>query len=120
MTDGGCAAPSLLECRRRRPMDSLLAELARTVGPNDIATGEAAAEQAVSFWTRLGTPMAIVKPRSTEQVSQVLKAAHAAGAAVVPWGGRTGLVDGCQAEGAIALSLERMNAIEEIDAAAST
>jgi FAD/FMN-containing dehydrogenase len=39
---------------------------------------------------------------------------------VVPWGGRTGLVDGCQAEGAVALSLERMNAVEEIDAAAST
>src|SRR6185295_9485329 len=39
--------------------------------------------------------------------------------AIVPWGGRTGLVEGANAEGAIALSLERMNAIEEIDAAGS-
>src|SRR6185295_5298900 len=39
--------------------------------------------------------------------------------AIVPWGGRTGLVEGANAEGAIALSLERMNAVEEIDAAGS-
>ena len=93
----------------------LLDVLEKTLGADGIVTGEAAAEQAYSPWARLGKPLAIVKPRTTEDVSRILKAAHAEGAAVVPWGGRTGLVDGGRAEGAIALSLERMNAVEEID-----
>ena len=97
-------------------MDTLLKELESAVGAGGIATGDAAAEQAHSPWARLGRPTAIVRPRTTAEVSQILKTAHAAGAAVVPWGGRTGLVDGGSAEGAIALSLERMNAVEEIDA----
>lgn len=96
-------------------MDMLLKDLEATVGAAGIATGDAAAEQAYSPWARLGKPAAIVRPRTIEEVSQILKSAHAAGAAVVPWGGRTGLVDGGSAEGAIALSLERMNAVEEID-----
>src|SRR5690606_18443275 len=58
--------------------------------------------------------------RSTEEVSAVLKAAHAAGVPVVPWGGRTGLVDGCFATGAIAVHMDRMNRIEEIDRQGST
>jgi FAD/FMN-containing dehydrogenase len=101
-------------------MNAVVAELERAVGAGGVATGEAAAEQAHSMAGRLGTPLALVKPRSTAEVSAVLKAAHAAGTPVVPWGGRTGLVDGCKAEGAIALSLERMNAVEEIDAVGST
>jgi FAD/FMN-containing dehydrogenase len=97
-------------------MDALLKDLETAVGSGGLATGDAAAEQAHSPWARLGKPVAVVKPRTTQEVSDILRAAHAAGAAVVPWGGRTGLVDGGRAEGAIALSLERMNAIEEIDA----
>jgi FAD/FMN-containing dehydrogenase len=85
-----------------------------------MATGEAAAEQAFSPWARLGKPLAIVRPRSTAQVAAILCAAHAAGGSVVPWGGHTGLVDGTAAEGQIALSLERMNAVEEVDPAAVT
>jgi FAD/FMN-containing dehydrogenase len=101
-------------------MPALLEDLESAVGPDAIATGEAAAEQAYSPWARLGKPLAIVRPRSTAQVSAVLKAVHAAGGSVVPWGGRTGLVDGASAEGQIALSLERMNAVEEVDPVGST
>jgi FAD/FMN-containing dehydrogenase len=101
-------------------MDAVVAELERVVGADAVASGDAAAEQAYSPWTRLGKPLAIVRPRSTEEVAAVLRAAGAARTPVTPWGGRTGLVDGCQAEGAIALSLERMNAIEAIDPVGST
>jgi FAD/FMN-containing dehydrogenase len=100
-------------------MDALVKDLERVVGAGGVATGEAAAEQAFSAWARLGKPLAVVKPRTTEEVSRILKRAHAAGQPVVPWGGRTGLVEGCTAEGAVALSLERMNAVEEIDAQGS-
>jgi FAD/FMN-containing dehydrogenase len=101
-------------------MNAVVAELERAVGADGVASGEAAAEQAYSPWTRLGKPLAIVRPRTTEEVAAVLRAAGAAGTPVVPWGGRTGLVDGCNAEGAIALSLERMAAIEAIDKVGST
>ncbi len=39
---------------------------------------------------------------------------------VVPWGGKTGLVEGGEADGHVALSLERMNRIEEIDTLGGT
>jgi FAD/FMN-containing dehydrogenase len=63
----------------------------------------------------VGAPRAVARPRSTAEVSGILKLARAQAIAVVPWGGLTGLVSGAAAEGALALSLERMNAIEEID-----
>src|SRR5436190_1263418 len=85
-------------------MQGLLQELETTLGADGLTTGEAAKEQAYSPWARLGAPLAIVRPRSTQQVSAILKAVHAAGGSVVPWGGRTGLVDGGSADGAAALA----------------
>jgi FAD/FMN-containing dehydrogenase len=96
----------------------LLDDLGAALGPGGVVAGDEAKELAKSPWTRLGSPVAVLRPRSTAEVAAILRLAHAAGQAVVPWGGRTGLVDGAQADGALALSLERMNAIEEIDAAA--
>lgn len=101
-------------------MDTLLTKLSDLLGPGGLLTGADAAQAAQSLWTRLGEPVAIARPRSTEEVSAVLKAAHAAGVPVVPWGGRTGLVDGCFATGAIAVHMDRMNRIEEIDRQGST
>jgi len=98
-------------------MTSLLDDLRTALGEDGVLVGEAATERAQSPWTRLGVPLAVLRPRSTEQVSAILRLAHGAGQAVVPWGGRTGLVNGAYAEGALALSLDRMNAIEAIDAA---
>jgi FAD/FMN-containing dehydrogenase len=99
---------------------TLIESLSAAVRPEDIAVGAAAEEQATAFWTRLGKPLAVVKPRSTEEVAAIVKAVGAAGGSVVPWGGKTGLVEGCTAEGAVALSLERMNRVEEIDVQGST
>ena len=93
-------------------MDSLLADLEALLGVEHVLTGAAATGWAFSPWTRLGAPRAILRPVTTQEVSGILRLAHAAGAAVVPWGGRTGLVDGAFAEDALALSLDRMAAIE--------
>ena len=71
--------------------------------------------QARSFGTLLGTPAAVLRPRSASDIAIILKAANEERQPVVPWGGCTGLVDGAYAEEALALSLERMNAIEEVD-----
>lgn len=101
-------------------MDTLLADLEALLGREHVLSDADATAHAFSPWARLGTPRAIIRPASTDAVAQALRLAHAAGAAVVPWGGRTGLVEGAFADGAIALSLERMTAIEEIDPIGAT
>ncbi|HEX2561701.1 FAD-binding oxidoreductase [Phenylobacterium sp.] len=101
-------------------MDKLLAKLSDSLGPGGLLTGDDAVQAAKSVWTRLGQPIAVARPRSTEEVAAVLRACHAAGVPVTPWGGRTGLVDGAFATGAVALLTDRMNRIEEIDRQGST
>jgi FAD/FMN-containing dehydrogenase len=98
----------------------LLAQLVALLDPNQVALGDAALAAAFSPWTRLGSPLAVLRPGSTEQVSQVLRLASAARTPVVPWGGLTGLVDGACADRAIALSFERMRAVETVDTANAT
>src|SRR5579863_1565211 len=63
-------------------------------------------------------PRAVVFPRSTEQVSAIIRLAGEAEVPVVPRGAGTGLSGGALARnGAIILSCARMNKILEIDAA---
>lgn len=64
-----------------------------------------------------GMPAVVVRPRTTEQVVAVVKAAARAGVPVVPQGARTGLAGAANAvEGAVVLSTVAMDAIVEIDA----
>jgi FAD/FMN-containing dehydrogenase len=58
----------------------------------------------------------LVRPTSTTEVSAVLAACHAAGVAVVPQGGMTGLVHGADGQAhEVILSLERMRHMEPVD-----
>ena len=71
-------------------------------------------------WTRDWTnsyhwqPLAVVRPASTEQVQAIARACSAAGVAMVPVGGNTGLTGATKAQDAVMISLDRMNAIREI------
>ncbi len=101
-------------------MSQLVEQLRAALGADAVLHGAAAIEARDAAQTHglavdLGAPLAVLRPRSTAEVALILQKAHAAGQAVVPWGGCTGLVDGAHADGALALSLERMNAIEQID-----
>jgi FAD/FMN-containing dehydrogenase len=61
-------------------------------------------------------PLAVVRPRTTDEVSQFLRLCHQAHVPVTTQGGMTGLVRATMPmPGEIVLSTERMNAIEEID-----
>jgi len=61
-------------------------------------------------------PLAVMRPRSTEDVSTFLKLCHGARVPVTTQGGMTGLVRATMPlAGEIVLSMERMNAIEEVD-----
>jgi FAD/FMN-containing dehydrogenase len=89
-------------------------ELAKIVGGRFVLVGEEAAAFAQG-WSDLGIPIALVRPGSTEETAACLRACHAARIPVVPWGGRTGLVGGACADGAVAISLDRMNSVLEVD-----
>ena len=54
------------------------------------------------------------------EVSEIMKIAHASGTPVVPVSGRTGLTGATQANGALMLSVDRLNAIAEINPASRT
>jgi len=95
----------------------LLETLGAIVGAGNVLTGEQVGSRAVS-WADHGPcrALAIVRPGSTDAVSRVLAACHAADQPLVVLGGLTGLVQGCvPAAHEIALSLERMNRIESVD-----
>jgi glycolate oxidase len=65
-----------------------------------------------------GTPLAVLRPRSTEEVAAALTVAAAHGTPVVPQGARTGLAGAANAlDGALVLSLTAMDQILEIDPA---
>lgn len=102
-------------------MDDLIGQLKVALGPGEVLEGpDALAKSHGALARPLGTPIAVLTPTSTREVSTILRLCHAAHQPVVPWGGKTGLVDGGVADGALALSLERMNRIEEIDALGAT
>jgi FAD/FMN-containing dehydrogenase len=100
--------------------EDLINEMIEALGPEAVLVGEDAKQRANSSWSRMGTPVALVRPASTEQVSIVLCLCNLAGIPVTAWGGKTGLVHGGFSDGAIALSLERMAAVEEVDAMGGT
>lgn len=101
-------------------MTDVFSELKSFLGEAGVLEGERAKEAAHSNWSRLGMPRAIVRPSSTAEVSRILQLCDGASQPVVPWGGKTGLVEGANAEDVLALSLERMNRIEDIDPAGGT
>jgi FAD/FMN-containing dehydrogenase len=96
--------------------------LQQTLGNECVVSGAAVSERATSYWDQSPTTaMALLKPRSTEQVSQALAICHAHRQPVITHGGLTGCVQGADARpNEIILSLEKMNRIERIDARGST
>ena len=66
-------------------------------------------------------PLAVVKPGSTEEVAAVLRTCSEFGQPLVVQGGLTGLAGGATPrEGEIAMSMERLNGIEELDPVSMT
>lgn len=70
---------------------------------------------------RAGQPLALVRPRTTQEVARVLAICNATKQPVVVQGGRTGLVRAAlPQDGELILSLESLDAIETLDAGAGT
>jgi FAD/FMN-containing dehydrogenase len=101
---------------------AVLAELRAAFGAAEVLAGDASPRY-LKDWSSAtgGTPLAILRPRGTEELSRMLAICHAHGQAVVPQGGLSGLVGGAvPGEGEVVVSLERMNAIEDIDLGSGT
>ncbi|AYD04127.1 FAD-binding oxidoreductase [Neorhizobium sp. NCHU2750] len=101
----------------------LLDALRAIVGDGFVKQGDGIPQRNWSDATEIPPlcPAALVLPGSTEEISKVLAACSAAGQTIVVQGGLTGLAGGARPQpGEIALSLERMQGIEEIDVASRT
>jgi FAD/FMN-containing dehydrogenase len=101
----------------------LKARLQSILGPAGFLTGDAIQPRNYRDWmgSRAIRPAMLLRPASTREVSELLKACHEWGQPVAPQGGLTGLVSAAAPlEGELALSLERMKRIEEIDRFTST
>lgn len=98
-------------------MTDLVAALKERVGEDAVLDSAALATRARNYWD--ASPLearALVRPRTTLEVSEVLGLCHARSQSVVTHGGLTGVCDGDRATPAdVVISLERMSAIEEID-----
>jgi FAD/FMN-containing dehydrogenase len=104
-------------------MAAILDQLTAALGADVITPGDAVDKRYHCDWSAIdpARPLALIRPRTAEQVSTAMRLCHAAGQTVVPQGGLTGLAGGATPRaGDIVLSLERLAGIEEIDKAAAT
>ena len=106
-------------------MDRLVVidELIAALGDDAVRCGDAVDMRYRADWSGAAPvlPLALLRPSSTEQVSAALRICHTHRVAVVPQRGLTGLAGGAMPQAdAVSLSLERMNAIEQVDTLAAT
>ena len=100
-------------------MTTLLDTLRALVGaPHVITDGDLTAWE--QDWRRRarGKALAVVRPANTQEVAAVVHACAAAGTAIVPQGGNTGLAVGSTPDTSgtqVVLSLTRMNTVRSID-----
>jgi len=100
-------------------MNELIDELRRLLGERHVLT---AADDLAPYCTDwrgryTGSAPCVALPGSTEETAAVVRACAAAGVAMVPQGGNTGLCGGATPTGSeVVINLRRMNRIRAIDA----
>jgi FAD/FMN-containing dehydrogenase len=103
-------------------VDGLVDELVGVVGAAHVLVDADVRAPYEVDWTRrfTGTARCVVRPADVDEVAGVLRACAAAGAAVVPQGGNTGLVGGGVPRGGeVVLSLVRLDGLSPVDAVAA-
>tara|TARA_B110000008_G_scaffold195772_1_gene194351 strand:- start:165 stop:1589 length:1425 start_codon:yes stop_codon:yes gene_type:complete len=85
------------------------------VGEKHILVGDLMSSYC-SDWTKkyFSNPIAVVRPASTKEVSNILSVCYKYNISMVPISGNTGLAGGTHAEGSVMISLERLNQIRSI------
>ncbi len=104
-------------------MNNLIASLVELLDSSTVLTGADISEKYHADWSGADPcqPLALLKPKTTQQLSEIMALCHEHNQPVVIQGGLTGLAGGATPQsGEIAISLERMNGIEELNATAMT
>lgn len=99
----------------------LLARLESVVGSTHVLADPALRAGYEVDWTGRfrGHALAVVRPRDSAEVAEVVALCADAGVGIVPQGGNTGLVGGgIPRDGSLVLSLRRLSALEPVDTAA--
>ena len=99
-------------------MQTHIDALTKLLGAEQLLTGSDIGERYQVDWSKEAPhmPELVVRPRDTADVSTLLRYCNEHKLPVVPQGGLTGLAGGATPrEGEIALSLERLNGITELD-----
>jgi FAD/FMN-containing dehydrogenase len=97
--------------------------LREALGAQVVALPDEFGDRRVEDWSGLpsAVPLALIRPRDTSEVALALEICARYAQPVVTQGGLTGLVGGANLRGdEVALSLDRMNQIVEIDAVSGT
>lgn len=101
------------------PMNALIANLRELVGDRHVLTAKEDISPFCTDWRGryTGTALCVVLPGNTVEVAAMVAACAAAGVAIVPQGGNTGLCGGATPIGGeVVLCLRRMNKIHAVDA----
>jgi len=106
-------------------MRSLIDEIRAIVGPAGLMTLPQELAPYATDWRKRyrGKPAAVVKPASTAEVAEVVRACAGSRTAIVPQGGNTGLCGAATPDASgsqIVLNLSRMNRVRAIDARNNT
>jgi FAD/FMN-containing dehydrogenase len=104
-------------------MQDLLEKLAEALDPKALCLGEDISEKYHADWSGADpcAPPVLLKPKTTAELSRIMALCFAHDQPVVIQGGLTGLAGGATPlSGELAISLERMQGIENIDASAMT
>lgn len=102
---------------------ALLSALQHIVGEAHLITATDQCQTYLTDWSgEVGDlPLAVIRPKTTEDISQILALCHEHRCAVIPQGGLTGLAGGATVRGqALVLSMERLKGIIELDADSAT
>jgi FAD/FMN-containing dehydrogenase len=108
--------------RQAAELDAV-SRLRSLLGPGSVLSGADIPARNRQDWSTLppATPLAVIRPADPAGVATALSVASEHGLPVAPQGGLTGLAGGARpSDGGLALSLERLVGIEEIDSAAGT
>ncbi|SCK15467.1 FAD/FMN-containing dehydrogenase [Variovorax sp. HW608] len=101
--------------------NDLIDALAKGLGSASVLTGERLELRQTRDWSDAGAaqPLALLLPRTTGEVAEALRICSEHGCSVAVQGGLTGLAGGANPlDGEVALSLSRLDRIEEVDAVA--
>src|SRR5262245_29966858 len=103
--------------------ESFVASIARDFPPDFWTTDAAERAELGRDWTKVyaPNPSAIAFPRTTDEVSRLLRLCSEHAVPVVPSGGRTGLAGGAvAAHGELVVSLDRMRRMDPVDVDGAT